>query len=67
MHTIGRFQNMKTVVKNMSKWHKMTEKRKRKNNYGVNYFQSKIKTVFKIKKHSSKYLKKFIQSKNKES
>jgi xylose isomerase len=62
---IGHFPNIKIVAKSMNKWLKTIEKRKSKKNFGVNYFQFKIKTVSKIKKLSLKCFKKFILSEDK--
>lgn len=61
----GLFRNIKTVVKNIRKWLKMIERRKNKSNFGVNYFQFKIKIVFKIKRLLLKCLRKYIQLKEK--
>lgn len=63
----GLFQNTKIVEKNIKKWQKMIEKRKNKNNFGVNYFQFRIKTVLKMKRHLSKCFRKFILLKGKKS
>ena len=62
---IGPFLNMKIVAKSIKKWHKMIEKRKSNNNFGANYFRSKTKIVFKMKKLLLKCLKKSTQSKEK--
>jgi hypothetical protein len=58
---IGHFQNIKIVVKNINKWHKMIEKRINNNNYGNNYFLFKILIISKIKIHLLKCLKKFMR------
>jgi hypothetical protein len=61
---IGHFQSIKIVEKSTNNLLKMIGKRKRTNNYGLKYFRLKIKIHSKMRKPSSKYLSKYILSKN---
>lgn len=60
---IGPFQNIRIAAKNTNKWQKMTGKRRKNKNCGVNCFLLRTKTVSMTKRLLSKCFSKYTRSK----
>jgi hypothetical protein len=59
---IGPFQSMRIAARNTNKWQRMTGKRRKKKNCGVNCFPFRIKTVLMTKRLLSKCFSKYTRS-----